>query len=58
MKKIAIVGSGISGLTAAYLLSRSHHVTLFESQSTLGGHTATVDVNLDGTDYAILEFRA
>nr|MBC8213014.1 FAD-dependent oxidoreductase [Gammaproteobacteria bacterium] len=53
MKKIAIVGSGISGLTAAYLLSRSHHVTLFESQSTLGGHTATVDVNLDGTDYAI-----
>jgi len=53
MKKIAIVGSGISGLTAAYLLSRSHHVTLFESQSELGGHTATRDVNIDGTDYAI-----
>lgn len=43
-KKIAIVGSGISGLTAAWLLSRQHEVTLFEAESRPGGHTYTVDV--------------
>ncbi|MFA0810217.1 NAD(P)/FAD-dependent oxidoreductase [Microbulbifer epialgicus] len=42
--RIAIVGSGISGLTAAYLLSRKHEITLFEAKSRLGGHTATVEV--------------
>jgi predicted NAD/FAD-binding protein len=39
---IAIVGSGISGLSAAWLLSRSKNVTLFEKASRLGGHTNTV----------------
>ncbi|WP_299588395.1 FAD-dependent oxidoreductase [uncultured Microbulbifer sp.] len=42
--RIAIVGSGIAGLTAAYLLSRKHEITLFESQDRLGGHTATIDI--------------
>ncbi|WP_193164855.1 NAD(P)/FAD-dependent oxidoreductase [Microbulbifer hainanensis] len=42
--RIAIVGSGIAGLTAAYLLNRRHDITLFEAQDRLGGHTATVDV--------------
>ncbi len=53
MKNIAVIGSGISGLTAAYLLSKKHHVTVFEKNSTLGGHTATVDVSIEQQDYAI-----
>jgi uncharacterized protein len=40
--RIAIVGSGIAGLGAAYLLSRAHEVTLFERDDRLGGHTNTV----------------
>jgi predicted NAD/FAD-binding protein len=44
--KIAIVGSGISGLTCAHLLRRSHEITLFEAESRLGGHTNTVRVDL------------
>ncbi|MGK0500555.1 MAG: putative NAD/FAD-binding protein [Oceanicoccus sp.] len=51
--KIAIVGSGISGLSAAYLLNKQHDITVFESEARIGGHTATVDVNVAGTDYAI-----
>ncbi|WP_237056971.1 NAD(P)/FAD-dependent oxidoreductase [Microbulbifer sediminum] len=43
--RIAIVGSGISGLTAAYLLNKRHDITLFEAADRLGGHTATVDVD-------------
>ena len=53
MKNIAVIGSGISGLTSAYLLSRKHRVTLFEAQPVLGGHTATVDITLGGHHYAI-----
>ena len=46
--KIAIVGSGISGLSAAWLLHSKHPVTLYEAADYLGGHTNTVDVTLDG----------
>jgi predicted NAD/FAD-binding protein len=46
--KIAVVGSGISGLGAAWLLSRSHEVHLFERRERLGGHTHTVVHDLDG----------
>ena len=42
MKRIAVVGSGISGLAAAYFLSRRHEVHLFEKDDRLGGHTHTV----------------
>ena len=44
MKRIAIIGAGISGLATAYFLSRRHHVWLFERESRLGGHTHTVVV--------------
>jgi hypothetical protein len=40
-QRIAVVGTGVSGLTAAYLLDRRHHVTLFEADSRPGGHTHT-----------------
>ncbi|MGL6176815.1 MAG: NAD(P)/FAD-dependent oxidoreductase [Vibrionaceae bacterium] len=52
-KKIAIVGSGISGLTTGFLLSPHHDITLFEAQQRLGGHTATVDVVQQGQQYAV-----
>ena len=51
--KIAIIGSGIAGLTCAYLLNRRHAITLFEAESWVGGHTHTVSVSLDGQHYAI-----
>jgi predicted NAD/FAD-binding protein len=43
-KRIAVIGSGISGLSAAYYLSRKHEVHVFESDTRLGGHTHTVMV--------------
>ena len=46
--RIAVVGSGISGLSAAWLLSRQHDVVLYEANGTLGGHTDTHDVHVDG----------
>ncbi|BEE18791.1 amine oxidase [Aeromonas enteropelogenes] len=52
-RKIAIVGSGISGLTTGFLLHKQHDITLFEAAPTLGGHTATVDVEQGGRRYAI-----
>ncbi|WP_444999872.1 NAD(P)/FAD-dependent oxidoreductase [Halomonas mongoliensis] len=52
-RRIAVVGSGIGGMAAAWYLSSRHRVTLFEADERLGGHTATVDVELDGRHYAI-----
>ena len=51
--KIAIIGSGIAGLTAAYRLHKSHDIVLFEAQDRLGGHTATVDVKTASGHYKI-----
>ena len=48
MAKIAIIGSGISGMTAAYLLSRQYDVKVFEKNDYIGGHTATIDVEYQG----------
>lgn len=44
MKRIAVIGGGISGLAAAYFLSRRHEVSLFEKDMRLGGHTHTIRV--------------
>jgi predicted NAD/FAD-binding protein len=41
-KRVAVVGAGISGITAAYLLGEDHDVTLFEKEGRIGGHTHTV----------------
>ncbi len=52
--RIAIVGSGISGLGAAWLLhQQGHAVTVFEFAQRLGGHTATVDVTVDGATFPV-----
>ena len=45
--KIAVVGSGISGLSAAYYLSKKHVVDLFEKEDHFGGHSYTIDILLD-----------
>ncbi|CAI2139084.1 Protoporphyrinogen oxidase [Serratia fonticola] len=50
---IAIIGSGIAGLTCAWRLAGHHQVTLFEAEPTVGGHTATVDVSTPQGTYAI-----
>lgn len=42
--RIAVVGSGVAGLSAAWLLSKTHDVTLFEKNATVGGHCCTVEV--------------
>jgi len=51
--RIAIVGAGISGLSAAYYLDRGHRLTVYETAPAIGGHTATVDVETDGRRYAV-----
>ena len=42
-KRIAVVGSGVSGLSASWLLSQRHQVTLYEADDRIGGHSHTVD---------------
>ena len=66
--KLAVVGTGISGLVAAWLLQREHEVTVFEvvfrvyengnhtvfeARDRIGGHSNTVDVEVDGRSFAI-----
>jgi predicted NAD/FAD-binding protein len=52
-QRVAIVGTGISGLTVAHRLQRDFDVTLFESGDYVGGHTNTIDVVYDDVQYAI-----
>lgn len=51
--RIAVVGGGVSGLSAAWLLSEKYSVTLFEAGSYVGGHTNTVDAEVDGIRHPV-----
>ena len=53
MKKVAVIGSGIAGLSCAHLLHKHYDVTVFEKNDYIGGHTATIDVKVDGVEYAV-----
>lgn len=48
MKSVAIIGSGISGLSSAYLLRKKYKVHLYEKASYFGGHSNTIDLSIDG----------
>ena len=45
-KRVAIIGSGVSGLTCAHYLAKLHEVTIFEANDYIGGHVNTIDVTL------------
>lgn len=51
--KIAIIGSGISGMLTAYLLCEEHEVTVFEANDYIGGHTNTIEARIDGQHHAL-----
>lgn len=53
MARIAIIGSGISGLGAAYLLNQRHEVTVYEKADRIGGHSRTVTVDYSGETIAV-----
>lgn len=52
-QRIAVIGGGITGLSAAWLLGRRHHVTIYERADYVGGHTNTVDVETDDAQFAV-----
>ena len=51
--RVAVVGSGIAGLTAAWLLKDAHEVTVFEADDRIGGHTHTHEVEVDGEQVCV-----
>jgi predicted NAD/FAD-binding protein len=51
--RIAIIGAGISGLTAAYLLSEEHEVVVYEANDYIGGHTNTAQVSINGRQFDV-----
>jgi uncharacterized protein len=55
--EVAVVGSGISGLSAAWLLSKRHRVTLYEADSRIGGHSNTVDVDGAAVDTGFIVYN-
>lgn len=52
-KRIAVIGGGIAGVASAWLLSRRHRVTLFEAGDYVGGHTNTIDIEVEGHRHPI-----
>jgi len=51
--RIAVVGTGITGNVAAYKLAKEHDITVFEADNRIGGHTNTVDVEVQGKHHAV-----
>src|SRR5262245_56520404 len=51
--RIAIVGSGIAGMGAAWVLHREHDIVLYEKEPRLGGHSHTVDIEYNGSPIAV-----
>lgn len=51
--RLAVIGSGISGLAAAWLLREHYQVSVYEAEARLGGHTHTVDVSVDGLRFPV-----
>lgn len=51
--KIAIIGTGISGMVAAHLLHEDHDIVVYEAEDYVGGHTHTIDVHHVGATYAV-----
>ena len=56
-RHIAVVGSGVSGLSAAWLLAKTHHVTLFEAEKRLGGHAHTEKFGKVPVDVGFIVFN-
>jgi predicted NAD/FAD-binding protein/DUF1365 family protein len=52
-ERVAVIGSGVAGLTAAWVISKSADVTLYEADERLGGHADTHDVTLEGDTHAV-----
>jgi predicted NAD/FAD-binding protein len=55
--RVAVIGSGISGLSAAWLLSQRHHVSVFECDKRIGGHSNTVDVGAVVVDTGFIVYN-
>ncbi|MFI9382439.1 NAD(P)/FAD-dependent oxidoreductase [Kutzneria sp. NPDC052558] len=53
--RVAVIGAGVAGLTAAYLLQRRHEVVLFEADARLGGHAHTHDLATPGGGYTAVD---
>ncbi len=51
--RIAVIGTGIAGMVAGYLLHRDHDLTLFEANDYIGGHTHTIEVPVEGRSYPV-----
>ena len=51
--RIAVIGTGVSGLAAAWLLSRRHDITVYEADSRVGGHSHTLDIESEGRRIAV-----
>jgi len=56
-KKIAVIGSGIAGMSSAWLLSSAHDVYVYEKDDRIGGHTNTVDVDGIGVDTGFIVYN-
>jgi len=51
--KIAVIGSGISGMAVSYLLNKDHEIDLYEKNNYIGGHSNTAEINYDGKKIAV-----